>query len=223
MGWRITAPIAVAAVLLVGAGNTLRAEIIQKTVERQYRVHGKSARAVAAFMRDRPFHGDEGPAIANIRARYSFDFKTKKDERSCRADRFRLRVDFTMTLPYATQESSFDPNTKRHWKSLQGFVRRHEGVHRNIYLSCARQMEREVKKLRPKSCQSLNREIGRIVRDGKKACETRQQAFDRRELRRLTNHSFFKQARAERDRNGGKLTPGVRRGDQGQLLFHFSE
>lgn len=223
MGWRITAPIAAAAVLLVGAGNNLRAEIIQKTVERQYRVHGKSARAVAAYMRDRPFHGDYGPAIANIRARYSFDFKTKKDQSTCRVDRFRLRVDFTMTLPFATQESSFDRNTKRRWKSLQHFIRRHEGVHRKIYLSCARQMEREVKKLRPEFCRSLNRDISRIVRETKKTCEAKQRAFDRQELRRLTNHSFFKQARAERDRNRRKLTAGARRDDHGRLLFHISE
>ncbi|WP_394701388.1 DUF922 domain-containing protein [uncultured Roseibium sp.] len=156
-------------------------------------------------MRDRPFRGDNGPAIANIRARYSYDFKTKKDQNSCRVDRFRMRVGFTLTLPRATQESSFDRKTKRRWKSLQQFIRRHEGVHRKIYLSCARQMEREVKKVRPKVCQFLNREIGRIVREGKKTCEDKQRAFDRRELRRLTNHSFFKQARAERDRNSRNI------------------
>ena len=223
MGWRITAPIAVAAVLLVGADNIARAEIIHKTVERAYRVHGKSARDVAAYMRDRPFRGDNGPAIANIRARYSYDFKTRKDKNSCRVGRFRLRVNFTMTLPQATQQASFDRKTKRRWKSLQGFIRRHEGVHKKIYLSCARQMEREVKKLRPKACQSLNREIGRIVREAKKTCEDKQRAFDRRELRRLTNHGFFKQARAERDRNRRKLTAGAQRDDHGRLLFYVSE
>jgi predicted secreted Zn-dependent protease len=223
MGWRITAPIAVAAVLLVGADNIARAEIIHKTVERAYRVHGKNARDVAAYMRDRPFRGDDGPAIANIRARYSYDFKTKKQENSCRVDRFRLRVDFTMTLPHATQQSSFDRKTKRRWQSLQQFIRRHEGVHKKIYLTCARQMEREVKKLQPKSCQSLNRQIGRIVGEAKKICEDKQRAFDRRELRRLTNHSFFKQARAERDRSRRKLTPGVRRDNDGRLLFYVSE
>jgi len=223
MRCRFRAVLALAAAFLWSADTSVRSEIPQKTIERKYPVRGKTAAEVAAYMRDRPFPGDNGPAIANIRARYSFDFKTKTDEASCRADRFRLRVEFTMTLPHATQESSFDRKTKRSWQSLQQFVRRHEGVHRNIYLSCARQMEREVKKLRPKACRSLDREIGRIVREMKQACEAKQRAFDRRELRRLTNHGFFKQARAERDRNRRKLTAGVRRGDRGQLLFHFSE
>ncbi|MBD1546823.1 DUF922 domain-containing protein [Roseibium aggregatum] len=223
MGWRITAPIAAAAVLLLGAGDILRAEIIQKTVERKYTVYGKTAADVAAYMRDRPFHGDSGAAIANIRPKYSFDFKTKKSGASCKADRFRLRIQFTLTLPYAAQESSFDRRTKSRWKSLQRFVRGHEAVHKKIYLSCARQLERDVRKLRPEFCGSLNRDIARLIRESKKECEKKQLAFDRRQLRSLTYHSFFKLARQERDRNRRKLTAGVRRGDRGQLLFQFSE
>lgn len=151
-------------------------------------------------MRSHPFRGDYGAAIANIRPRYSFDAKTKMVKGMCRVSRFRLQVDFTLTLPHAVERKSFDRRTERSWRSLKSFMRRHELVHRRKYLTCAKAMERKVMKLRTKSCWSLDRKIKDVLRTEKVACERKQRAYDKKELPKLTYHRFFKQARAERDR-----------------------
>ncbi|MHA7775910.1 DUF922 domain-containing protein [Roseibium sp. M-1] len=209
---------------ILGSGDISRAEIRSDLTEKSYVVRGTSAMEVAAFMRNRPFRGDYGPAIANIRPRYSYTFKTEKKQAQCRITQFRFQIHFTMTLPKARNEKAFDKRTRSAWRSLRSFTRRHEMVHRRIYLDCARDMERKVMKLRPRSCGGIDWQIRRIVNDGKKACREKHLAFDRRELKRLTYHRFFEMARRERDRRRATLR---QRADTvratGRVLFYVGE
>jgi len=185
---------------ILGSDDDVRAEIRTELRERSYMVSGKSAMEVAAFMRRRPFRGDYGPAIANIRPRYAFTFKTDQRTSHCRVTRFSFKIDFTMTLPKARQETKFDGRTLSAWRSLRGFTRRHELVHRKIYLGCAKRAERAVLALRPRYCRGMGRKIRRLLNAEKKACKARHLAFDRREIRRLKHHRFFELARRQRDR-----------------------
>eukprot|EP00903_Cladosiphon_okamuranus_P002486 g2484.t1 len=156
---------------ILGSEGDVRAEIRSELRERSYLVSGKSAMEVAAFMRRRPFRGDYGPAIANIRPRYSFTFKTEQSKNHCRVTRFNLKIDFTMTLPKARQEPVFDRRTLSAWRSLRGFTRRHELGHRKIYLGCAKRLERAVLSLRPRKCGGMGWKIRKLLNEEKKACK----------------------------------------------------
>lgn len=212
---------------ILGSEGDARAEIRSELRERSYLVSGKSAMEVAAYMRRRPFRGDYGPAIANIRPRYTYTFKTEQKENHCRAVRFKLKIDFTMTLPKARQETMFDPGTRSAWRSLRGFTRRHELVHRKIYLGCAKRLERAVLSLRPRTCGGIGWKIRKLLHEEKKACKARHLAFDRRELRRLTYHRFFELARRQREQqrasNTRRNAPRQGVAQNGRLLFFVTD
>jgi len=212
---------------ILGSGDLARAEIRSELRERSYVVSGKSAMEVAAYMRRRPFRGDYGPAIANIRPRYAFTFKTDQRRDHCRVSQFRLSIDFTMTLPKARNRQAFNRRTLSAWRSLRGFTRRHELTHRKIYLGCAKRMERAALKLRPRYCGGIGWQIRKILKEEKRACKDRHLAFDRREIKRLKYHRFFELARRQRESERARQS---RRGQSGQsvaangrLLFFVAE
>ncbi|MCK7612289.1 DUF922 domain-containing protein [Roseibium sediminicola] len=212
---------------ILGSGDHARAEIRSDLKEKSYLVSGTSAMAVAAFMRRRPFRGDYGPAIANIRPRYTHTFKTDQRKDHCRVTDFRLSIDFTMTLPKARNRQAFDRRTLSAWRSLRGFTRRHELVHRKIYLGCAKRMEWAVLKLRPRYCGGIGRQIRMILNEEKKACKERHLAFDRREINRLKYHRFFELARRQRESERARLSRRIPLGQgaarNGRLLFFVAE
>lgn len=212
---------------ILGSGAGVRAEIRSDLHEKSYLVSGTSAKDVAAFMRRRPFRGDYGPAIANIRPRYTHTFKTEQRKDHCRVTGFRLSIDFTMTLPKARNRRAFDRRTLSAWRSLRGFTRRHELVHRKIYLGCAKRMEQAVLKLRPRYCGGIGWQVRNIMNEEKRACKERHLAFDRREIKRLKYHRFFELARRQRESERARLSRRIqsRQGtaQNGRLLFFVGE
>ncbi|PLX38564.1 MAG: hypothetical protein C0606_10275 [Hyphomicrobiales bacterium] len=198
---RMAGQIALAAALTLAAGPTA-AGIKASLVERDYRVHGRSAKAAVSFMKTRPFRGDYGPAMANIRPKYDLRIETRQKAGRCTVRSLSLRIRFTMTLPRAVHRASFDRRTRRAWDSFRAFTRRHELHHKTIYMGC---LNRFVKKARrmssPRSCASLQREIHRALRAADRQCDVRHKAYDRRDFRRLPNLPLFVKARSERYRH----------------------
>lgn len=171
------------------------------TVIRDYRVHGDTERSLVNSMKARPFRGDKGPAIANVRPRYRLKVETRKDKHVCRVKSIDLSIRFVMTLPRAVNRDRFAPRTLRTWSSFRAFAKRHEGVHRRIYMNCARRFVRAARRRSvPGSCSSLRREVNRMLRDQKRDCERLNDAFDRRELSRLRSLALFRNARLKRHR-----------------------
>jgi len=178
------------------------------TVIRDYRVHGDTERSLVNSMKARPFRGDKGPAMANVRPKYRLRMETRKDKHVCRIKTLDLSIRFIMTLPRAVNKDRFAPRTRRTWSSFRAFAKRHESVHRRIYMNCARRFLRTARRRSvPGSCSRLRREVNRMLRDQKRDCERLNDAFDRRELSRLRTLSLFRNARLSSHR---KPTTDVR-------------
>lgn len=192
----LTAVLAIAGFCLSSAANPRSITII-----RDYRVHGDTERSLVNSMKARPFRGDKGPAIANVRPRYRLTTKTRKLDRACRIKTIDLSIRFIMTLPRAVNSNRFNPRTRRAWASFRAFAKRHENVHRGIYMKCARKFLREARRLSvPGSCSALKRRVNRMLRDQKRDCERFNDAFDRRELSRLRTLALFRHVRLQRRR-----------------------
>lgn len=171
------------------------------TENRDYRVYGHTPRELVSYMKSRPFRGDYGPAMANIRPRYRLDLKTRQVRGGCAVKSVSVPVRFVVTLPKAVNERSFDRRTRRAWRSFRRFAARHENVHRRIYLGCVRRFQRQARRTRPMaSCSALRYHLQRRLRDADTACDRRHRAFDRRDFRRVRNLALFRQARAQKRR-----------------------
>jgi predicted secreted Zn-dependent protease len=147
-------------------------------------------------MRRHPFRGDYGPALANIRPRYRLKLTTLRGKEGlCRIKSTDLAIRFTMTLPSAQQRHRFSRQTKSQWTNFYRFARSHELRHKRIYLGCARNFERQIKKLRNRNCAALTRQARQKLRRQERQCDRQHRAFDGKDFPRVPHLPLFRAAR----------------------------
>lgn len=204
------------ALLLCANGMPQRADAEpRKQVElRDYRVYGRTARDLVSYMKSRPFHGDYGPAMANIRPKYQLNLKTRQSKRGCAVRSLSVTTRFVVTIPKAVEARKFDRHTRRVWRAFRRFTIRHENVHKRIYLGCVRRFTRRARRIGPQSsCMGLRYRLRRDLDAADKACDRLHRTFDRRSFRRVRHLALFRRARAERGRrrfarrNGARVLP----------------
>jgi predicted secreted Zn-dependent protease len=192
---------ALALIALVGVGLRIvpaGAEVGSSTEVRAYNVSGTSAASLISFMRNHPFHGDRGAAVANIRPYYSLSVFTKDPGKDgvCHADKVDVSIRFVMTLPKATNAGAMSAGTRSAWTGFTAFARQHEETHRGIYVDCANAFVAKVLQMTSmQSCGGLEASIRRELESAKRACELKQNAFDRRDYRRVFGLSLFQMAK----------------------------
>lgn len=152
-----------------------------------YSISGTSARNLYQQMISRGPHvsGDRALAATSAETRQSGDFVAGK---SCRVRNYRISLNFTVKLPKVANERKLTPKLRRNWKKFSAFVKRHEERHKQIWIGCARDVERKVKALRTANCREADRKANRIFRAAAAACEKKHDAFDRSEQKRLARH-----------------------------------
>lgn len=194
------------AVMVCCTGINAAAQPRSVTVTKDYRVRGATERSLVAYMKQRPFPGDRGPAMANIRPRYSLDLETVERSGTCRISRIALSIRFVMTLPRAVDADRFSASTRRNWNRFRAFAKRHEEVHRRIYLGCARRFIATARRQsHDGACFGLRLHVRRLLREQERNCDRLHDAFDRRDLQRLRQLTLFRQARL-RPRGTGSET-----------------
>lgn len=182
------------------------------TVQRDYRVRGRTSRQLVSSMRARPFPGDNGPALANIRPRYRLKIQTWKVGKACRVEHLDLNIRFVMTLPKATHAGRFDRRTRVAWNGFTRFTHRHELVHRRIYIGCARRFLSQSKRMTSsRSCAALQQDIRRKLRQADKGCDRQHDAFDRQDFPRVPGLALFRQAGSRSYRRTGATGQSRRR------------
>ncbi len=177
-----------------------------------YRVGGSTAASVVSYMRNNPFPGDHGDAVANIRPSYSLSIATKQSGGICRASSVNLNVRFVMTLPTATGSGAMSGGTRAAWNGFVAFARRHEEHHKAIYLQCANAFVAKAERLTSSSCFALNGNIRGLLEAAKRACENKQLAFDHQDAHRVFGLSLFAMAKynGRKPRGGGHIAAGPR-------------
>jgi predicted secreted Zn-dependent protease len=194
VGGRALAAAILSAVVFAGVaghGSAAVADVKATTVNRYYAVAGASRATLARQMRANPFRGDNGGAVANIRPKYSLDVATEQTGDICAVTNVDLNIRFVLTLPRAT-ESAMVTQTRVAWQSFVAFARRHEEVHREIYLQCAKKFVAQAERLSGASCDALKSQASRLLEASKRACEKRNAAFDRSERQKLSSQPLLR-------------------------------
>jgi predicted secreted Zn-dependent protease len=186
--------VAVAAGLVVDAAP-VGAGVRSSSQIEAYRVGGTTAASLVSYMRNNPYPGEHGDAVANIQPSYSLSIATKNAGGACRASSVDLNVRFLMTLPQATNASGMSAATRGAWSNFVAFARRHEETHRGIYLQCASGFVAQAMRLTASSCFSLQSNIRSLLEKAKRACDVRQNAFDNGQYRSVLNLGLFAMAK----------------------------
>jgi predicted secreted Zn-dependent protease len=171
------------------------ADVRTTTQSRAYSVNGSTASSLVSFMRSNPFRGDTGDAVANVRPYYTLNVATKATGGTCRASGVTLNIRFVMTLPHARSISAMASSTRSAWNSFVAFTRRHEDTHRRLYIQCGNSFVAKAQRLTASSCGAVQASIRRLLEAEKRACDSRQRAFDRADYGRINGLSLFQMAR----------------------------
>jgi predicted secreted Zn-dependent protease len=177
------------------ATATSEAGVRSSTELRAYVVGGSTAASLVSYMHRRPFPGDNGPAVANIRPHYTLSVDTTYADAVCAPKDVDLNVNFVMTLPVARTPGAFSPGTRSAWNRFVDFARRHEETHRTIYLECAESFAAKASLLVAATCMRLRTNIDALFKAENRACERRQRGFDRSEYSKVLRLSLFGAAR----------------------------
>lgn len=188
----LRAAVAAATILLLTV--TALGEVTTSDVTRTHKVAGTTAKALVANMTRHPFAGDHGAAFANIRPRYTLSVETKQSGSQCRATTVAVKINFTTTLPEASQRGQMSKAVRNAWDNFANFAKRHEEAHRASYIGCARAFVSKAKQQRHVSCGGVESAIRQSFDRMKRECEAKQAAFDRVEKRKVPRLTLFNMA-----------------------------
>ena len=164
------------------------------TAETRYRyfgVTGSSAESIHSALVAR------GPTVNGEKAYGSVEMSSQQrgmlfsTPTGCELREFQLRLNFTVRLPRLTARASMSPALRSRWKSFENFVRDHEAIHRQIWMSCASSVESRVRTIRTRTCRALQMKTLRVVDETWTNCAKRHNAFDAAQRRPLLRQPFI--------------------------------
>lgn len=182
---------AVAAAAAIGLGGAALAKPTQTTKYAYYTVSGDSAVEIYnAMIR-------KGPKVNGAKAYAATSATTTQDGKlfqgsSCKIEDYRLKLDFTIKLPKIKNEKVLPTAERKRWQQFSSFLKTHEETHRQIWMDCAADLERQVKQIRAKSCSDADRKANQLWEKIRAACNRKHVAFDAAEQKRLLSHPFVK-------------------------------
>jgi predicted secreted Zn-dependent protease len=83
------------------------------------------------------------------------------------------------------------------WRSFESFVRRHESVHRDIWISCAANVEQAVRAINARSCEAAQALATGILNQMWRQCAKKHDAFDAAQRHPLMRQPFIVAANAK--------------------------
>lgn len=191
-GGGIAAALGVA--LLIAAPASVQAKPVVKTSFKTYSVPGTSAYDLLTYMQRNGPHANGARALATTSAsfRYQADAQTAK---GCTLKNFRVRTDFVITLPKATNSSSMPPSVRKRWGQFVKHARWHENRHKQIWIGCAKRIERAARSMgTQRSCRAAWSKAQAIVKAQLARCDRIHAAFDRKETARASKIPLIAQA-----------------------------
>ena len=184
----------VTAISLLGLQTVAFAKPIQTTKYRYNTINGNSADEIYKAMIKRGPEVDGVNAYASTKANLQQEGKLQQ-VKTCLVSDYRVKLDFTITLPKLKNENALKGQVKTQWQNFSAFVKTHEETHRTIWTNCAAKMEKQAVALRVKTCDGLNQKTLKLWEQMRKSCSREHAAFDAAEQKRLLKHPFIKLVR----------------------------
>lgn len=186
--------IAAAATLLLGLGSQSGAATVASTNISYFTVNGTTpAEIYRSIVRKGP-RVDGDRAIASAKATAIQDGKLTPDGNMCRVTDYRVKLVFTITRPRIKNEKVLPPRDRALWKQFTSFVEAHENEHKQVWLSCASELERKVKAIRASNCDKAAAQTNAMWKKMLANCDRKQKSFDAAQAEELIRQPFIQRA-----------------------------
>ncbi len=133
-------------------------------------------------------------AIASAAATAIQDGRLEQSGGSCRVKDYRIKLIFTITRPRIANESALPAGDRALWRQFSGFVVAHENRHKQVWLSCAADLDRRVRSVRAPNCDQAAAKTNAMWNQMLASCDKKQRAFDAAQARALMQQPFMRRA-----------------------------
>ncbi|MEM8688748.1 MAG: DUF922 domain-containing protein [Pseudomonadota bacterium] len=189
-----TAAALLSTLLLLTGTAPAPAKPIVKTSFKSYSVPGTSAYALLSYMQANGPHANGSRALATTSASFRYQADTVTAN-GCRLKNFQVSTTFVITLPKATQKSKMSSGVRKRWRQFVKHARWHENRHKEIWIGCAKKIERSARRMgRQSSCNAAWAKAQSLVKTELARCDRLHAAFDRRETARASRLPLIAQA-----------------------------
>jgi len=127
-----------------------------------YRVAGDDLEALRDALRSQAVSDRTGGSHGRTHSTLEIEYIPKGVEGGCRAERPRIRMHITTTLPEWEPGNQADDSARKRWREVAAALQRHEAMHREHALAAARELQAALATIgdRP-DCRKLGRAIDR--------------------------------------------------------------
>ena len=169
------------------------AAVVQSTSYHPFVVHGKTARAIykSVLSHSRKKDGFQTFATTDVSLRPHIKLITKP---SCKITDATITARFVVHLPRLANEASLAPGLRQDWRSFLAELKLHEEHHREIWLGCAADVVTAATGLPAGDCKSFAKEIEERIKQSRKTCHERNDAFDNEAQDQLSTIPFIQRA-----------------------------
>ncbi len=182
-----------AVILLLLVSTPGIAAVTQQTLYRPFTVHGKTAKAIyrSVISHSSKKAGYSTYATTDVRLQPSLKAKTHP---TCEITSTDIAARFVIHLPVLPNAKSLPPGLRHDWFDFTAQLKRHEEHHREIWLGCAKDLEKAVRGIPPGDCIGFVRQMNARAATAKKSCDQKNTAFDTEAQQTLPAIPFIRRA-----------------------------
>jgi predicted secreted Zn-dependent protease len=159
-----------------------------------YPVHGTSAKAIQQDMYK------NGPKIRGD-TKLSFTIpaikitkKAREAAGECRYKSYRISSVYSFVLPKLASSKGVPKQTLAKWNGFAAYLLEHEDLHRQIWLKCLSEFEKQAKALSSSDCEVLEKDTAQAFETKKLACLGEDQKLDFYHTKEALKTPFLREA-----------------------------
>lgn len=156
-----------------------------------FEVQGKAPAEIYESILAHSMKIDGKRTLASISTRLAQSGKARETGNSCKADHYNIQLDFVVQRPQIADEAALSPEDRKNWEQMYAFIRSHEELHRQIWLSCAEALSDEVAAIEEQSCREVTNKTNRLWWKMIADCDRKQRSFDDEQTRMLLGQPFY--------------------------------
>ena len=178
-------------VIIMMVSAPARAEVVFTNDVVFFEVQGKTPAELYKSILSHSMQIDGKRTVASITTKLTQSGKALEHGNSCRADKYKINLDFVIKRPQIADEDALSPEDRKNWEQMYAFIRSHEELHRQIWLSCAHAMSDEVAAIEEATCRELTKRTNLLWSQMISDCDRKQRSFDDEQTKMLLGQQFY--------------------------------
>ena len=182
----------IATLLAAGSMVSARADTPSTTAYTYYAVSGRTPGEIyAALLRRGPtVQGTKALAVTTADAveRHTMLQTTS----ACQIVDYRVTFRFVVNLPSIPNEYVLPPQDRQLWQQFSIFLKTHELHHIKLWISCAANLEAQIRALHVSTCEDLSRRADDLWKSMRASCSQNQADFDTEQRTELLQQPFMR-------------------------------